>query len=462
MADASLQKSLWIALQNGAAAQIQYLVNAGAEVNLPLGSPEGETPLIRAVTEGNIGLVKLLLQLGADPSLPCKGPRSWTPLMFAHDNPEMMRELISAGANVKARTKAFSIEAPGGGAKHIAGGETALHLAVAAGNAEAVKVLLEAGAEVEARAENGCAPLDYAVRLGSVNQVVTNLVGAGAQLTPERLEAMHSTAHRPDSDVVAFPFQKAGAESSLGQGGFTIQSSVHQTANPPEFRCPKCHALIYSRKPKVCGQCGALLPSELVLTAEQARALDESRRWARDLADRFSSPGSPHQPTLRGDAPVRMIQKSATESPEELLQGISCAEEFRRRPRPDFWLYAVGYGFTLFITAFLFIKMGGIEPSALLIMTAFMAALTYRAWHRASPICPDCHENIRFCAAAFCHVCGKPLSHKRCEGCAVDNSWISFLRPYGSQGNFRWIAYCPGCGVELDSKVPRWRAGGRL
>src|SRR5215471_2797546 len=110
MADATLQKAFWIALQNGAPAQIEYLVNAGAEVNLPLGSPEGETPLIRAITEGNVRLVKLLLQLGADPNLPCKGPRSWTPLMFAHDNPEMMRELISAGANVKACTMANSIE----------------------------------------------------------------------------------------------------------------------------------------------------------------------------------------------------------------------------------------------------------------------------------------------------------------------------------------------------------------
>jgi ankyrin repeat protein len=165
MPDSVLQREFLTALARGDAAGIRELVAAGADVNLPIGNPGGETPLIRAITTGELRLVRVLLQSGADVSLPCKGPRSWTPLMFAHDNPPMLRELAAAGADVNARTTAYSIRSPSGGMKLLPGGETALHLAAVAGNAEAVRVLLQAGAEVEAQAEDGRAPLDYAVQL---------------------------------------------------------------------------------------------------------------------------------------------------------------------------------------------------------------------------------------------------------------------------------------------------------
>jgi len=329
-------------------------------------------------------------------------------------------------------------------------------------------MLAAAGAKVEATAENGCAPLDYAVRLGSVNQVVTNLVEAGAELTPARLDAMHSAAHRPDSDLSAFSLAATEPDPANDELGGSLNvtrqgeaaSAVDLNGPGIQLKCPKCHSLIYSRKPKLCGHCGARLPAELVMTEEQAKALEDSRQWARKLADSFGSP-----PVLAGHAAAtlppanRLLQSS---SPENLLRGVSCAEEFRQRRRPDFWLYLVGYGVALFFVAFLFMKLGGAESSGvLLVMTAFYAALSYRAWHRASPICPNCRANIRFCAAGFCHLCGKALSHKTCAACGVDNSWTSFVRPYANLGNFRWIKYCPGCGAQLDSKVPRWRFGER-
>src|ERR1035441_7293661 len=148
-----------------------------------------------------------------------------------------------------------------------------------------------------------------------------------------------------------------------------------------------------------------------------------------------------------------------TFSAQALLRRVSCAEEFRRRDRPDFWLYLVGYGCLQFTMAFLSINLGALPAATLLVMLGFCALLCFREWHRASPICPNCGQNIRFCTAAFCHVCGKPLANGRCEGCGVGNSWTSLFRPYAKAGSLRWIAYCPGCGVCLDSKVCRWRAG---
>jgi hypothetical protein len=395
--------------------------------------------------------------------------------MFAHDNPPMLRELAAAGADVNARTTAYSIRSPSGGMKLLPGGETALHLAAVAGNAEAVRVLLQAGAEVEAQAEDGRAPLDYAVQLGSVTEAAEALVEAGAQLTPQRLETMHSAAHNPDSDLIMFLTPSGASHGPRGDQAKPAPREAEKprpgTAQaepngitPKEFRCPKCHALIYSRKPRLCGQCGALLPPELLLSDQQAEAFEDERRWARELADKFSTrDSSQDQRALSLDAQSLAGKSLAkTFSPQDLLRRVSCAEEFRHRDRPAFWLYVAGYGFMLFIAAFLFINLGAMPPTALLLMVGFFAFLCFRAWHRASPICPNCNQNIRYCTAAFCHVCGQALGHQRCVRCGVDNSWTHFLRPYVNAGNSRWIIYCPACGVQLDSKVPRWRSAKRI
>jgi hypothetical protein len=472
MPDLALQQEFWTALASGDAPRIRELAGEGADVNLPIGSSDGETPLIRAVTAGELSLVRLLLELGADPNLPAKGPRSWTPLMFAHEDPAMLQELIAAGAEVNARSTAYWIKLPSGVMKQLPAGETALHLAAAVGKAEAVRVLVQAGADPEASAENGCAPLDYALRLGSATEAAEVLVEAGAQLTPQRLEVMHAAAHRPDSDLMAFPFLAEAAPSPASAQAKQVSHDAGRPHHPPapsgadevtlkELRCPKCHALIYSRKPKLCGQCGALLPPELLLTDQEAEARQEARQWAQDLADKFSTPAAPAgKPGLSPTAQPQLGGGLAeTSSPLERLRRTSCAEEFRHRQRPTFWLYVVGYGFMLFIAALASIKLHLLPPSLLLLLLGFLAFDCYWAWHRASPVCPNCRQNIRYCASVFCHRCGQPLSHKRCEACGVDNSWTSFLRPYRTGGGFGWIIFCPGCGVHLDSKVFRWRAG---
>ena len=471
MPDPGLQREFLNALARADTSRIRELVAAGADVNLPIGNPGGETPLIRAITNGDLSVVRLLLQTGADANLPWKGPRSWTPLMFAHDDPAMLRELVAAGADVNARSTAHSMTAPAGDIKLIPGRETALHLAAAAGNAEAIRVLIRAGAEVETQAEDGQAPLDCAVRQGSVTEAAAALVEAGAQLTPQRLEVMHAAAHNPESDLIAFPLPTAAGRSQPGDDetrrpneaekfGQNTEQPVTSGTRPKELRCPKCHALIYSRKPRICGQCGALLAAGLFLTDQQAEALDAERQWARQLADKFSS---------RANSQRQLVSPSAAQSPaaegqagtvsaQELLNRVSCAEEFKHRDRPAFWLYLVGYSLTMLTVVFLAINLGGVPPTAMLIMLGFLSLLCLRAWHCASPVCPNCKQNIRYCSATFCHVCGQPLSHGRCERCGVDNSWTSFFRPYSS-GSFRWITHCPGCGVLLDSKVSRWRSG---
>src|ERR1039458_6231110 len=109
MPDPALQHEFWAALARGDSARIRELVAIGGDVNLPIGNPGGETPLIRAIAARDLSLVRLLLELGADVNLPWIGPRCWTALMFAHDDPVIIRELVAAGAQVNARTADHSI-----------------------------------------------------------------------------------------------------------------------------------------------------------------------------------------------------------------------------------------------------------------------------------------------------------------------------------------------------------------
>lgn len=38
----------------------------------------------------------------------------------------------------------------------------------------------------------------------------------------------------------------------------------------PAARCPECHAILYSRRHRLCGVCGRAVPVELLFSAEEA------------------------------------------------------------------------------------------------------------------------------------------------------------------------------------------------
>jgi len=463
MRDPSLQQEFWAALGSENLAKVRDLIAAGADLNIPIHNPGGETPLIRAINDRNRSMIKLLVEMGADVNLPWKGPKSWTPLMFAHDDPEILQLLIDNGANVDAKASSDWIRAPSGSLIKRPGGQTALHLSSLGGNAEAVKTLLRAGATIDGKAEDGCAPLDYAVRQGAITEAAEALVEAGAQLTPERLEAMHAAAHDPNLDLVNFivPMETRGQWQ-----GQAIKQKHTSDNTPPsdknihaDLRCPNCYSLIYSRKPKICGQCGAFLPAELLLTDFQAEALADQRRAARALADKFDQLHGGGQPS-----PLPLSQKHAApgKSPvsvENLLRSVSCVEEFRGRARPTFALYVVGYGGILFVLIFLGMKFDLFQPEIIFLATAVFLLLCFRAWMCDSPVCPNCKIDITLCSVSYCHVCGGPLRNGRCEDCLVNISQTNVFGRYLNSGNFRWITFCPGCGVRLNAKLTRWRLG---
>jgi uncharacterized protein len=101
---------LIIASQNGNAAVIEALLNAGADPKTP--TANGTTPLMLAAASGKADAVQLLLKHGADVRAR-ESARGQTPLMFAaaSGRVEAMQALITAGAEINAATKVVDVTA---------------------------------------------------------------------------------------------------------------------------------------------------------------------------------------------------------------------------------------------------------------------------------------------------------------------------------------------------------------
>lgn len=110
---------------------------------------EGGSPLIGEVRRGDVTQARQLLKSGADPNRR-EGVNDWTPLMHAvHKNQAgTARVLIEGGAEVDAR------------GPHD---ETALMMAAGYGQEEMVRLLLKAGAGAGRKEVHGLAALDMAV-----------------------------------------------------------------------------------------------------------------------------------------------------------------------------------------------------------------------------------------------------------------------------------------------------------
>jgi uncharacterized protein len=159
---------LSLAAVNGNAAIIDLLLRAGVDANSQL--PDGETALMTAARTGKVDAVSVLLMHGAD--LNAK-ERSFgeTALMraAAHDQRDVARVLIEHGAALDARSN--SLEFPKitfNGSTMVStlmprGGLTALMFAARQDALETVRVLAEAGADLNLTDPDGTTALVMAI-----------------------------------------------------------------------------------------------------------------------------------------------------------------------------------------------------------------------------------------------------------------------------------------------------------
>ena len=197
---------------NNNAMMLKLLVEYGAELNVPGEPPiDGDSApefidfaadmgvdldnqyyngsvLTQAVGSGNIETLRRMLLRGANPNSRCEGPGvpkweyetggatalhiaaccsdsvrrgdHYKPDLDVNKHTEMVRILIDAGADVNARTDVGGDSDMG----LIYQGETPLHFAAACGDEAMIQMLLDHGADTTARTATGETPLDYASR----------------------------------------------------------------------------------------------------------------------------------------------------------------------------------------------------------------------------------------------------------------------------------------------------------
>lgn len=187
---------LGLAIENGNAAMVSLLLQAGADVNHA--ERTGETPLMRAAEVGVLPVVQLLLVRGA--SVDARDEYyGQTALMFAAraGHADIVKALLARGADPNAATSVGATPAfvapnsvPGfgfgvgilrggvpadrGRREPIPGGMTPLLYAVRHDRVEVAKLLIQAGADVNAKEANGIWPLLMAI--SNDNMAVAHLM----------------------------------------------------------------------------------------------------------------------------------------------------------------------------------------------------------------------------------------------------------------------------------------------
>ena len=205
---------LTLAATNGNAATVERLLAAGADANTRL--PGGETILMTAARTGSVDVIDTLLAAGADPTA-TENARGQTALMWAaaENNAAAITALVAGGADVAARTSDLASTDTGGTFSRAVGltqparsgpSFTALLFAVQLGQADAVRALLDAGADINDTFPNGTSALVVAAMNGQWELGVF-LVDQGADVhaAEQGWNALHQTVRLRRTNIGHMP-----------------------------------------------------------------------------------------------------------------------------------------------------------------------------------------------------------------------------------------------------------------
>jgi ankyrin repeat protein len=173
---------------------VKLLLEAGAAVN-DVDQYQG-TPLREAAGIGHTEVVKVLLEAGADPNMLGSGGRGPLHEAAIHAHASVVQVLLRAGAHVEAtmsgsRVRSFPVFTSG----YVdVEGMTPLMVAAEGGHFDVVRLLVDAGADVNRRDSSGFTPLMGAARTGHAG-MVRFLLARGARHDAVDASGRNAQAH---------------------------------------------------------------------------------------------------------------------------------------------------------------------------------------------------------------------------------------------------------------------------
>jgi ankyrin repeat protein len=226
---------LYLACVNGDPVMVEKLLKAGADANAV--GTEGETALMTVARTGKVDAARVLLEHGAK----IEAKENWhgeTALMWAtaQSHAGMMRELIAHGADVNARSNPENWERQNTSEPREKwlplGVLTPLLFAARQGCLECARILLDAGADVNAADPDGVTPTIYAIINGHYD-VAGYLVDKGAN--PNLADKTGRTALYAAADFNTMPASARPAPKVIDNqvsGLELIQKLLDHGANP--------------------------------------------------------------------------------------------------------------------------------------------------------------------------------------------------------------------------------------
>lgn len=214
------------AVRNNRTDLVRKLLKGGLDPNTY--NSRGQTALHVAVVSNAPDVARLMIEQGANPLLGRQDAPEHTPLTDAIslDKPKIATLLAENGGYV-----------PGA----MVDGWSPLHHACEKGQLPTVEALLEAGADINERTENGATPLLIAVncyqeelakRLLKIPAVVETMNECFVQTDKKERTAFQTAVHLEQESLVEFMISQGGAVNSRDADGKSPLLSAIESANP--------------------------------------------------------------------------------------------------------------------------------------------------------------------------------------------------------------------------------------
>ena len=295
----SFRDALFGAIRRGAGADVERLLKAGAGANLV--DTDGTSALMAATLFGNAQMLQVLIKAGADPNH--AGVAGTTALMWAVPDVEKVKVLLDGGANVNAKSDSE---------------RTALLVAASyPRTVDLLRLLLDRGADLRAQDRAGATALALAVRSADV-EVVRFLVEKGLDANALSVGARRVAFGRYDRPTVDFLMSKG-----LGSATDILVTAATWQPTATVARWIESGANVNASNPAQYGRTP-------LLTAVTSEA--EGADTLKLLLDRGADPNAR---TTEGESPLDWAIYKGDRAKIELLEGRGREARQRSAPRRD-------------------------------------------------------------------------------------------------------------------------------